>query len=225
MDCHRVEGEYSDVSKPDGQVCSLELLSGGAERDSGVLESSPPAGVTQHAQSCTCFPLLHPAFQPILQSGWLFFAAGLGLLWRRWYACSTGPRRGALGSLQSPCVAESTAVSTWASSRLAANNLSQTASQHSSLASRQGRKKQAKPRAWNLSGAASAPSHVPLLFHEPPHPFPFTPFPTLPQPYHAAALVLLMACRVSLQAELLRPQHIPSGQHCLERNRLDLITC
>lgn len=58
------------------------------------------------------FPIPAPSF-PAHSAVWLaLFAAGLGPLGRRGCGCSAGPRRGALGSLQSPCVAESTAVST-----------------------------------------------------------------------------------------------------------------
>lgn len=57
------------------------------------------------------FPITAPSF-PAHSAVWLaLFAAGLGPLGRRWCGCSAGPRRGALGSLQSPFVAESTAVS------------------------------------------------------------------------------------------------------------------
>lgn len=138
-------------------------------------------------------PHTHPAFQPICSSGWLF-AAGLGLLLAQVVAHAPGPRRGALGSLQSPCVAESTAVSAWASPGWLHNNLSQTASQHSSLASRQGRKKccamgpgisLALLHPFPCSSAVSWVSSLLFLYS----------VPTLPQPCHAATLVLLMACQ------------------------------
>lgn len=51
------------------------------------------------------------------------FTAELCSLWCRWHGCSAVPSKGALGSLHSPCVAESSAVGVQANSRLAANRL------------------------------------------------------------------------------------------------------
>lgn len=52
------------------QVCSLELLPGGAEQEGETPGSLDSASVYRHALSCTCVGLLHPAFQTALQSGW-----------------------------------------------------------------------------------------------------------------------------------------------------------
>lgn len=52
------------------QVCSLELFPGGTEWEGETPGSLDSAGVYRHALSLTCVGLLHPAFQPALQSGW-----------------------------------------------------------------------------------------------------------------------------------------------------------
>ena len=91
-------------------------------------------------------------------------------LWHRWCGCSAGPSRGAPGSLQCPCVAESTAVRARASSGLAANSLLQTASQHRSLACRQGRSTESLGLEMSLA-LLHPPFHTRLLFQVVPFPF------------------------------------------------------
>lgn len=52
------------------QVCSLERFPGGAEWEGETPGSLDSAGVYRNALNYTCIRLLHPAFQPALQSGW-----------------------------------------------------------------------------------------------------------------------------------------------------------